>query len=372
MRVVVRVLVVAFVAIAGVLGPGSSAHAHVRDSTGYSTLTHRGNVVDYLLELPYVTLAKAVGLDDEALTTSDDRVRTTALTGAREQLHAYLDERVVVRADGVACDASLNGLAMTRREKLPFAEIDLTYRCPTATPASYTVEYSVFRFEEGVIDGHTNIVDHALNDTGRTERVVLDRGHTSFSTGQGSWLASAWQFAQLGFTYLLGGLDHILFILALAIGARTLRALGENVVVFTAAHAIALLAAAMDWVWLPPSIVEPLIALSVAFVALDGLMNRSRHRLWSVAAFGLLHGLAFAGALRVDGGASWHFLGSLFSFTLGIEAAQLLLLAVAVPIVVLLRRFPPRWSALATVTVTCLVAAVGLLWFAEHLTAPIA
>ena len=122
---------------------------------------------------------------------------------------------------------------------------------------------------------------------------------------------------------------------------------------------------------MPAWIVEPLIALSIAFVALDNLLSpRAAHRLPVVFGFGLLHGLGFAGALSVDGPLSVSTLVDLVSFNLGIELAQLAIIAVAFPALMFLRRAATAPMAartlLATVAVTLAVAGSGLAWFVQR------
>ncbi|MFI7145369.1 HupE/UreJ family protein [Nonomuraea sp. NPDC050022] len=139
-------------------------------------------------------------------------------------------------------------------------------------------------------------------------------------------------------------------LLALLIGARRLRDVVITASAFTAAHSITFLLAAMGVVDVPGQIVEPIIAGSIMVVALANLLGRGEDRLgrWRlpvVFAFGLVHGLGFAGALDIDQSGSWELLLSLLSFNLGIEAAQLAIIAVLFPLLVLLRRTPAaRWG----------------------------
>ncbi len=133
-----------------------------------------------------------------------------------------------------------------------------------------------------------------------------------------------------------------------------------------------LVLAAIGWVSVPGWIVEPLIALSIAFVALDNLLSpRSSHRLPVVFGFGLMHGLGFAGALSVDGPLSLSTLADLVSFNVGIELVQLAIIAVAFPALLFLRRvatgpLAARALMLGTVAAAVAVAGAGLIWFVER------
>ena len=106
------------------------------------------------------------------------------------------------------------------------------------------------------------------------------------------------------------------------------------------------------------------IALSIAFVAVENLLGSTRHRLPVVFGFGLLHGLGFAGSLRITDQVSPELLVSLLSFNVGIETGQALLLLAVFPLVLLIRR--TRVAVPAVRSATGVVAAFGLYWFAER------
>jgi hypothetical protein len=141
--------------------------------------------------------------------------------------------------------------------------------------------------------------------------------------------------------------------------------------VFTAAHSLSLALSVLGVVHVPAQYVQPLIALSVAYVAIDGVLaGRVRHRMLVVFAFGLLHGLGFASAMRFTDEPSWGLVGSLAGFNLGIEAGQLLLVLVAFPLLLAARRLPSiRRLPLSTAVhlgATGVIALLGLVWFAQR------
>lgn len=135
-----------------------------------------------------------------------------------------------------------------------------------------------------------------------------------------------------GFTHILPeGLDHILFILALFFLSRSFSVLLVQLTVFTLGHSLTLGLALHGLVNVPNSIVEIAIALSISFVAVENLVfdRISRWRPWLVFGFGLVHGLGFA---HTFGGASLseiEFLPALFSYNLGIEAGQIVVVGLA-------------------------------------------
>ncbi len=133
-----------------------------------------------------------------------------------------------------------------------------------------------------------------------------------------------------GFTHILPkGLDHILFVVGLFLLSTRLSALLWQVSAFTVAHTVTLALGALDLVSIRPEIVEPLIALSIVWIAVENVFtNRlSAWRPLIVFAFGLLHGLGFAGVLGEVGLSGTHFVAGLVGFNIGVELGQLAVIA---------------------------------------------
>lgn len=150
------------------------------------------------------------------------------------------------------------------------------------------------------------------------------------------WHQAAWRFVKIGFAHILDGADHLLFLLCLVIPLRRLRPLVIVVTAFTAAHSVALAAAAWGFVpgalWFPP-LVEMLIAASILYMAIENVVAAAPKRRAAMAfAFGLVHGFGFSFALKETlQFAGSHLLTSLFAFNIGVELGQLLVLLVLVP-----------------------------------------
>jgi hypothetical protein len=150
------------------------------------------------------------------------------------------------------------------------------------------------------------------------------------------WHQAALRFIELGFTHILDGIDHLLFIFCLVIPFRKIRPLVAIITSFTVAHSITLIASAIglapDALWFPP-LIEVLIALSIVYMALENIIGPKLERRWVVAfGFGLVHGFGFSFALRQTMQfAGSHMALSLVSFNIGVELGQLLVIALAVP-----------------------------------------
>jgi hydrogenase/urease accessory protein HupE len=182
-----------------------------------------------------------------------------------------------------------------------------------------------------------------------------------------------WQVIQLylalGYTHILPkGLDHILFVLGIFLLSRKVKPVLAQVTAFTVAHTLTLALTIYGVVSLPSSIVEPLIALSIAYVAIENLLTRElkARRIVLVFLFGLLHGMGFAGVLSQLGLPRSEFLPALVSFNLGVEAGQLTVIAAAFLLVGLPFRHRSWYRGWVVVPISCLIAAVGLFWSVQR------
>lgn len=173
-------------------------------------------------------------------------------------------------------------------------------------------------------------------ETGSDARGMLDKEQQA-RIRRAIKLDRAWQetariYVRLGFEHILPrGLDHILFVLALLLASTRLRPLLLQISVFTLAHTLTLGLASAGKVAAPPSLVEPLIAISIVFVAVENLLIREvkAWRVLVVFGFGLLHGLGFARVLLDLGLPRDQFLTALVGFNIGVELGQLSILLAA-------------------------------------------
>lgn len=334
------------------------ATAHTLDTLGYSEIEQRGDDVRYRLLVDYAALAIVSGIGEPGGTPE---VAERELSAGADKVAAYLDRHLRVLVDGVACAAHIEDIGIEQRFAQPYASISLTYDCPSA--GAYEIRYSVL---VGDLDpGHSNAAGYELG--GRTGEFVFDDQHRDLVVGDANPLRQAYRFAVLGLHHILGGLDHVLFVIALLIGAAGLREVLGVVTAFTLAHSITLALAALDLVSLPSAVIEPLIALSIAYVAAANVLGRPqpKYQLAAVFAFGLLHGLGFAGALQLTGEFDPAMVMSLLSFNVGIEIGQALVVALLFPLFLFVRRF--AWSQYVHLGASVAIALIGLVWFVERI-----
>ena len=204
--------------------------------------------------------------------------------------------------------------------------------------------------------------ERAFQYTGDPGRIELDP----------RWYQAARTFVALGFTHILDGIDHLLFVFCLVIPVRRWRPLVAIVSAFTVAHSLTLATAAVGFtpqaLWFAP-LVETLIAASIVFMAVENVLRPAEalERRWPIAfAFGLVHGFGFSFALQESLQFSGsHLAMSLAAFNVGVEFGQIAVLAVVVPALAFVSARVPRPQALVIV-LSAFVAHSAWHWMTER------
>ena len=328
---------------------------------------------DLLCDLDALALGAPQNADDAALVAALSALGPGELQAHIDRLRQLFRRRVRVRFDGEPAPFDVSfpdaGTPAATAATIP-TMLGLTARLTGRVPAGATdMEFFASR---AFSDVHLTVRDEIR---GLTTRSVLERGArsdpytlagpleppTAVSLGR--------QYLGLGFVHIVPrGLDHILFVLGLfLLGTRT-RPLVWQVSAFTIAHAATLSLAVFDIVSLPARVVEPLIALSIVYVAVENILS-DRLTPWRPAVvfgFGLLHGLGFAGALDQIGLPEPERLLGLLSFNIGIELGQLLILVAALASVGWWRR-RPWYRARIAIPLSVAIAGIGLFWALERI-----
>ncbi len=202
----------------------------------------------------------------------------------------------------------------------------------------------------------------------------LEGGETSIPIPlAGGAAPTGWEtfatYIPVGFDHILPkGLDHILFVLGLFFLSLRMRTLIWQISAFTLAHTVTLALGALGHVSVPGQIVEPLIAASIVFVAVENLFTDGLNR-WRPAVvfgFGLLHGLGFASVLEEFGLPSDQFIPALIGFNVGVEIGQLTVIALAFVLVGYWFGQKPWYRARIAIPASCVIAAVGAWWVIER------
>jgi hypothetical protein len=178
-------------------------------------------------------------------------------------------------------------------------------------------------------------------------------------------------YVRIGIEHILFGVDHLLFVLGLMLLVDSWRMLVKTISAFTVAHSMALALAVLGLVDVPPALVEALIALSIVLVAVEltrggAVPTVTRRYPWAVAfAFGLLHGLGFAGALTAIGLPPGELVLALVAFNVGVEIGQLLFIGAMLAPRAWLRRAAARWTFVESVP-AYVIGSLAFAWMLER------
>lgn len=289
-------------------------------------------------------------------------------------LEALLGSRLTLAADGRPLDVvwgSIEVLADKQSLRLPFVVAPQASRGPasvrsTVAPGRVNVSAALFPYDPN----HQTFVN--VYDAGALRRqAILDVHHATLEYFTGSTqgtLAVIARFVPAGIQHILIGPDHILFLVGLLLLGGSVRRLLVVVTSFTLAHSITLTIAALS-IFSPPSrLVEPLIALSIVYVGFDNLMIRGGRdvRARIAFAFGLVHGFGFASVLR-EMDLPQRALGwSLFSFNVGVEIGQLMVVVVVASALAALRHRSEAAGRRLAFAGSIVVVLAGTFWFVQR------
>jgi hypothetical protein len=187
-----------------------------------------------------------------------------------------------------------------------------------------------------------------------------------------NFLDNAYDFLKIGIKHILSGPDHILFVLSLLLVFVSIRDILKLVTFFTIAHSITLILSGFGLLTVSPRISEPLIAFSIAYVAITSVFFAQNKYVGgpysksaSVFFFGLFHGLGFASLLREIQIPNDKFISSLFAFNVGIEIGQLLIISLAFPFIYYCRTKP--WYPMCIKIFAIIIATLGVFWMAQRI-----
>jgi hypothetical protein len=327
------------------------AVAHVT-ATGLAAVVVEGNAVIYRLTLVLSELpADAAQLLMHA--ASGERADAERVADA-------LRRDVVIRVAGEACAP---GRIVIRGSDVGEPKVFLEYglRCGGA-PGRLDLEEDWTDF----LGPHYRTIATITTPRGGGEYVLGEETRRASVDFGAPAPSGFFGFVRLGVEHILTGYDHLLFLLALLIGAASFwRVLGV-VTAFTLAHSITLSLAVLGLVHAPGAIVEPLIAVSIVWVAVGNLFgpNRPWDRLAVTFLFGLVHGLGFADALSQLALSGWPLVRALVGFNSGVEVGQAIAVSVALPALLYVGTL--KRAAMMVRAASSAVAVVGAYWFVER------
>ena len=345
-----RSAILGLVALLAALAQPVAAH-----TIGVSRGEYRASAAGLEAELIFARpeLESAVpGLDGDG-----DGVLTAAEVAAGQSgLAALVASGVLVEAGSRRCEGGLERADLTEQDGIA---LRATYRCEGA--GALSVRLGLL---ESLSLGHRHIATATTAEGQTVHAVLYEKSAELRLNAAGGNIAL--QLFRMGIQHILTGYDHLLFLLGLILVGGRLRSLMVVITAFTVAHSLTLGLAALG-LWAPsPRLVEPAIALSIAYVGIENWFVRDARRRWLITfPFGLIHGFGFAGALREISLPSGQIPLALASFNVGVEAGQLAVLALVLPGILWLGR--RSWFAQRGVRmVSTVIAVAGLVWFVQR------
>lgn len=336
-----------------------SASAHTDNSEGYSTISFDNNGLRYELSLDYLELGRIVDLGITSDYTPEEL--SEALKKNKHLLGDYFEEKLTVFNQGLKLNGTIIKTDVERRLERDYATITFHFPIENKESTAVQITYDIFFSDND--PAHRNIVTYDLGE--KTGQFVFTSSEPDLTLGKETMLGQSIPFIKLGFHHILIGLDHILFIIALVVTSRKLMGVIKIMTLFTLAHSVTLGLTALELVNIPSNIVEPLIALSVAFVAIERFLGLSeKYRYIVVFIFGLIHGIGFAGALELSNPKEWSSIWPIFTFNVGVEIGQALIILLLFPILIIIRKY--KWSSPLHLAINTAIFLFGITWYFQR------
>ena len=324
-------------------------------------------------QLSLTDLELAVGLDLNA----NGELTWGEVKGSQTNIASYLAEHLKLSRDNLSCNLSFGVVERLQdHANEAFAVTDFSGQCAISGPLN--VKYSaIFALDSS----HEVILN--VGDASNSHSFVLDdtTREISLDIKAGSWQTTFTQFVYQGMIHIWIGIDHILFLLALLLPAvlhrknnqwqaiESVKPILTHTVwiisAFTLAHSLTLTATALGWLTPSSRWVELGIAVSVLFAAINNIKPVVLKLAWLTFAFGLLHGMGFAGVLGELGLPADQQLLSILAFNLGVEIGQLAILVILLPILILLRNSKVYSKAIMPAG-SLLIAFMAIQWIIER------
>ncbi|MGD0961265.1 MAG: HupE/UreJ family protein [Methylomonas sp.] len=351
-----------------------NAQAH-KPSDSYLALTVDGRQLHGQWDIALRDLEYAIGLDAD----NDGAITWLELRERRTDVFAYALNRLSISANQQTCALTPSDIMADEHSDGHYAVLIFQGVC-LAEIKQLAVNYRLFFDLDPQHRGLLKLTDGAHTDTAIFSPEHVDLAFTLNSPDRP--IQELFNFAYEGVGHIWAGFDHLLFLLSLILPAALVRKnagwqpkprlslvfwdVFKVVTAFTLAHSITLSLTALQFIALPSRWIESAIAASVLFAALNNIYPRFiDRRAWFAFGFGLIHGMGIAGVLLDMGLADGQRVLSLLGFNLGVEAGQLAVVSVALPLIAWLSRYR-YYPILVLKSGSIAIAGIALVWLAER------
>lgn len=356
------------------LAAAGSARAHLASDSYLRVEIGAVGMIGGQWDIALRDLDVAVGLDAD----QDGAITWGELRAKEREVDAYAFGRLALPGEGFVCRLLPAALMVDYHAGSAYAVLPFTAECPSG--GRLTLRY---RLLFDLDPSHRGLLTIAAGGQVSSDVLTPDHAEIALDAGPSPLADQIAQFLRFGFDHILLGYDHLLFIAVLLVTAALRRPAGngwiaidglgrvlletiKTLTAFTLAHAIVLTAALIGQVSVSARLVEPAVAVTIVLAAADNIRPILPRLRWQVAfLFGLIHGLSFATALGPMRLPPLGMALALGSFNLGIEAGQIALALLLVPIVFILRHEAVYRRIVAP---AASLAAAGLagLWFLDR------
>jgi hypothetical protein len=323
-------------------------------NNGYSYIQIEDNRVNYSLFIPGVSLPFVDSNGNGMITDAE-------MADGRSKLQEYLASRLILENDAGPMEIQLSRAEPEDRDGVPGASMEIIF---TSSQPSIPLSIYYNLLFDDIDPGHLNFVTIAAGD--EMDQYMFedsDRTYTFDIVRDNGARGLPVFYLKLGVKHIFAGIDHLVFLLSLLLVVSRWKDALALVTAFTGGHSITLILAAMGWLPVNAVLVEAGIALTICYsAAVNPFVRRVGSRWTAALLLGLIHGLGFAGALGETGLPPGRMVSSLLAFNLGVEAGQIVLVAAAMPVLLLLRRFNWYYQWVVVWGSGCIFL-LGLYWF---------
>lgn len=328
------------------------------ESVSYGSFSVATERVAAVYRLPMDDMDLLLMLDEDL----DGSVSPAELQAASGSIEKYLGRHTTLTSGGAELDMQLQGLGTwLDQDAFPYLEARVSYG-PSDPIESLRAEVTVLT---DLYPDHRTLAEFKTGDV--SNQFVFQGGNYWLAEDINEGADDSWSsFLILGIEHIFTGYDHLLFLLGLLLVGRNWRELVAIVTAFTVGHSITLVLAVLQALNPGTVLVESAIALSIVYVGAENILARKIRYRWLLAlVFGLVHGFGFASMLRDLVGSGDDIGWSLFSFNLGVELGQIAIVAIALPVLLYLRR-ASQYRLIVRI-LSAVIVAFGLYWFFDRI-----
>lgn len=324
----------------------ASSQAHTL-SAAFTTVNLSEDETELIYSIDTLSLIEGIGGDKN----EDSKLSKDELKAVEFRVEEWVEDSLILEIDGQQQKAKLKSLKLEKKGENDVVRLEFTYPAIAVGQTVKLVDgifyqgqnydyYNNFlsvnyngQVSEAVLHGKDREWAMLLAETQQQQQDTQGGEPETSSTGKAGGHTAWTSFLTLGMEHILFGYDHLLFLFALLLRKQTFKQYAAVVTSFTIAHSITISLAVLGIVTLPSRLVEAVIAFSICYVALENVFRKELKHRWGITfLFGLIHGLGFASILKEMNIPKSDLAAALFNFNIGIEAVQLAIVLVLLPL----------------------------------------